>query len=218
MKSTRIRESIDRGTAARAVSALVRRRLRCGWGIVVLAMLFAPLFGQMSLQDKKGDDEKKETTEYDLKAGLIEQFMKFVDFPESVLAKDAKEITLGVLGPDPFGKSLDATAGKTIRGRKIVVKRYDKLDDVKEKECHVLFVAANHAKKLADVTSTLEKKSILVIGETTTSVDSGAAFGLVIKDKKVAFEVNLDAAKKAAISISSKLVKLAARVVKAKDN
>lgn len=183
----------------------------------MLAILLASSIARAAPQEKKGEGEKTETTEYDLKAQMIEQFMKFVDFPESVLAKDAKEITLGVLGPDPFGKSLDATAGKTIRGRKIVVKRYDKLDDVKEKECHVLFVAANHAKKLADVTSTLEKKSILVIGETTTSVDSGAAFGLVIKDKKVAFEVNLDAAKKAAISISSKLVKLAARVVKVKD-
>lgn len=184
-------------------------------------VLMAPIPGspgrmaaEVSRQDK--DAEKKDVTEYGAKADFLELIVKFVEWPKEVLGADEKELVIGILGPNPFKDELDALKKKTVKSKTIVVKTYDKLEDVKEKECHVLFIAQDFAKKVADVATALGEKSILLIGETKTSADDGTSIAVLIKEKKLVFEINLEAAKKAKLVISSKITKLASRVLKAK--
>ena len=58
----------------------------------------------------------------------------------------------------------------------------------------------------------------MTIGETARFVDEGGAIGILIKNGKPGFEVNLGAATSAALKIRSKLLKRALRVVKPKED
>ena len=50
---------------------------------------------------------------------------------------------------------------------------------------------------------------VLTVGESDDFLDMGGVIRLLIEDKKVRFEVNMDAAQRAHLTISSQLLKLA---------
>jgi hypothetical protein len=50
---------------------------------------------------------------------------------------------------------------------------------------------------------------VLTVGESDDFLDKGGVIRLLIEDKKVRFEVNMDAAQQAHLTISSQLLKLA---------
>ena len=52
--------------------------------------------------------------EYEVKAGFLFNFAKFIEWPANEAAPN-RSFTLGVLGSDPFGDTLDAMEGKNGR-------------------------------------------------------------------------------------------------------
>jgi hypothetical protein len=185
--------------------------------LLAACLFYGSLVAQERLMSEIQEEEELETNEYQLKASLLWQFVKFVDWADRAMPKDSKSIVIGVLGSDPFGKHLDALKGKEAKGRKLDVRRYERVEDVKEGECHVLFVSSGYGRKVEDVASALAVRSILVVGEKKASIDAGLTVGFTVKDRKIAFEINLDAAKRSGLAVSTKLVKLASRVIKPKD-
>ena len=66
------------------------------------------------------------SVEYRVKAALIYNFAKFVEWPDAVSAGDP--FIIGVLGQDPFGAALDVLQGRTVSGKRVIVKRFETLD------------------------------------------------------------------------------------------
>jgi hypothetical protein len=103
--------------------------------------------------------------EYDLKAAFLFNFAQFVDWPADAFATPTTPITIGVLGDDPFGASLDAlVAGETIRNRPLAVRRYHTVEQIDS--CHILFVSSSEVAQLDHIAKTLAHRSILTVGET----------------------------------------------------
>ncbi len=143
--------------------------------------------------------------EYQVKALFLYNFAKFVDWAP---AMQAGSICVGVLGDDSFGDVLEQIVkGKTVNGRSLVIKRLKRHED--GKTCHIVFVSASERKQLRTILSGLGNCGVLTVGEIQGFAASGGVINFEIVDSKVRFEVNIDAAERAGLKLSSKLLSLA---------
>ncbi|MCZ6872572.1 MAG: YfiR family protein [bacterium] len=150
--------------------------------------------------------------EYKLKAAFLYNFVKFVKWPTAAFADTNTPIVIGVLGEDPFGVALEAIENKTIGGRQLVIKRYKGLQDLEPS--HILFISSSERARLPQILVNLKGASVLTVGEMVQFAQSGGIINFTRRKNKIRLEINLDAAKRAGLKISSQLLKLA-KVIKA---
>lgn len=146
-----------------------------------------------------------------LKVALIYNFALFVDWPEDRGRRDANAFQLCLTGEDTLGSAVGALEGKTIRGRRIVVRRVRQ--SAADEGCDVLFIGNAEHTRLSGVVHAPGGKSVLVISDADAAVRSGAIIGLGIEHEKMVFDVNIQAARKQGLTVSSKLLRLSRSVV-----
>jgi hypothetical protein len=84
----------------------------------------------------------KLTREYDLKAAFLFNFAQFVEWPPEAFPDAGAPFVIGILGEDPFGKSLDEiVTNETVRNRKIVVRRYRNVQEISTS--HILYIGGS---------------------------------------------------------------------------
>src|SRR5690349_18106799 len=107
--------------------------------ITLLAMLWMIVVPGMQAQSSKISD-------YDVKAAYLFNFGRFVEWPADGGTKQSA-FTFCILGPDPFGPSLDhLLAGETISGKSLVVKRISNAQDAVS--CQILFMSKEEEGRL----------------------------------------------------------------------
>jgi hypothetical protein len=146
--------------------------------------------------------------EYQVKAAFVYNFAKFVQWPAGAFRDPNDPISICLLGEDPFGRSLeDTVAGRLIEGRPFTVRHISNLKQVEG--CKVLFVSSKQDKhppvSLADVRA----DGILTIGESQVAASDGVVINFRIDSGKVRFDINVAAAERAKLRISSRLLSLA---------
>ncbi len=194
-------------------------RMKVG-GLILLCTFVLTVGGHASgrgdFRAPETDPENSNTSssEYRFKAVFLYRLVRWVTWPTSNLPKNSKTLTIGIVGKDPFGREIDAlTKLKPIKGRKIVIKRFSKVVDIKKTQ--VLFVSRSLTQAEVDqVISRGHKDSILIIGEKDKFVDQSGMISLLIRKNKLKFEVNTGSIKKAKLKVSSQILKMASRVVK----
>lgn len=150
----------------------------------------------------------RRTPEYDLKAIFLFQFAHFVEWPAHTFLDERTPITIGVLGDDPFGAGLDEiVVNEAIGGRKLVVRRYQNVEQIDV--CHVLFISASEASRMAPILARLKGRSVLTVGDTKDFVSQNGIVGFTVAKKRLKLRINLAAADTAKLVISSKLLRQA---------
>ncbi len=149
--------------------------------------------------------------QYRIKAAFLFNFAKFVEWPPEAFADEDSTLVLGVLGDDPFGAALQSLTGKTVRGRRLTIKRFDSLLDISD--CHILFITSSVQEQQQEALESLEGSNVLTVGEIQRFAQMGGIINFVIRKNKIRFEINLDAGKRAGLVISSQLLNLAESVV-----
>jgi hypothetical protein len=125
-------------------------------------------------------------------------------------------MSLCVLGEDPFGIDLDKTLnGKQVNGRELLIKRFKGVYGLDV--CQVLFISSSEKHRLAQVIARLKHSSILTVGETEQFTRLGGIINFTVEGNKVRFEINVDAARRAGLKISSRLLQVA-KVVRGGGN
>ena len=145
--------------------------------------------------------------EYLVKAAFLYNFAKFTVWPAKAFAAPSTPLRLCLLGKDPFQGALDSLAGKTVRKRKLEIHRLTKTSGLGK--CHLLFVSASENKRLATILKILRGMPVLAIGDMPNFAHSGGIINLKTVRNKVRFEINVNAAKRAHLKFSSKLLRLA---------
>ena len=145
--------------------------------------------------------------EYQIKAAFLYNFVKFVEWPDEALPDPSAPIALCVLGEDPFGVALESINGKTVKGRQLVIKRFVGLQDLEV--CRILFISSSEEGRLAQIFGSLKNSSILTVGEMERFIQLGGIISFTMESNKIRFEINADAAERAGLKISSKLLNLA---------
>ena len=183
-----------------------RTHIQAGMSLLLLATLLVTLGTDRSSADADSDRE------YAVKAAYIYNFAKFVEWPADAFARPDSPFVIGIIGKDPFGSVIDkAVQGKTIDGRSFTVVRLKLDQDLKQ--CQILFVSASEKDKISRLFSDLKGAPVLTVGETPQFASRGGIINFKIENGTVRFEINPDAAKRAHLTISSKLLSLA-RIVK----
>ena len=147
-------------------------------------------------------------SEYQVKAAYLFNFLKFVEFPGESFADPLAPFVIGVVGEDPFGNALpQVVIGKTVQGRDLVIRLYHAGEDLRG--AHILFISASERKRLPMIFSGLRGSSVLTVGDTPGFLDAGGVIQFVNENDRIRFAINLDAAGRARLKMSSKLLSLA---------
>lgn len=164
---------------------------------LVLLQAFAPSRTQAA--------EGEGPTESEVKAAMIFNFAQFVAWPES---NPKPAFVIGILGEDPIAVILEDTLkGDSFQNRAIQVRRLASLNDVKT--CDILFVSQSQKKHTAEILDAVRGGGTLTIGDTDDFVSLGGMIAFKKEGARVRFQINPDAASKAGLTISSKLLRLA---------
>ena len=146
--------------------------------------------------------------EYDLKATFLYHLAQFVDWPPEAFPTEETPLVIGVLGADPFGKVLDELVeNEIVKNRKIAVQRFRSLEEIKS--CHILFISSSESGRLDQIFSGLKQRKILTVGDTEGFAQRGGIVRFLTEKNKIRLRINIDAAKAASLTISSKLLRAA---------
>jgi len=170
--------------------------LRAAWAALGLLIALLPQAPARSAQ----------AGEYEVKAVFLFNFSQFVDWPASAFETPESAFVIGVLGEDPFGAILDEVVrGETVRGRPMVVRRYRSTKEIQD--CHILFIARSERHALEDILADLENRSILTVGDLDDFAARGGMITLVQRTHRIRLQINLEAARRVNLAISSKLLR-----------
>ena len=172
-----------------------------------MALCRMVLFGLfISLSFKSSAQEQP--SEYQVKAAFLYNFAKFVEWPAEVFADTNSPIVLGILGKNVFGNELE----KTIRDRRVNNRLFQFKNFTSATEatnCQILFISPSEKDNFAKIINTLKNTSVLTVSEADGFIKAGGVINFVFENDKIRFQINDEAAKKARLKISSKLLSLA---------
>ncbi len=175
--------------------------LRCSLLVMVLGWIAVPLVSFAA----------EPLTEHQVKAAFLINFPKYADWPVEAFAETNSPFVIAVLGETKvIGELEKVIVGRTVNGRKIVLKRLASGEE--PGVCHILFISAAELQRSANPLVKLKDKGILTVGESHDFLERGGFINLTRRDQKIALEVNLAAADKAQIKVSSKLLSVASVV------
>jgi hypothetical protein len=166
---------------------------------VIVTTLMVPLQGQVD--------------EYEVKAFFLFNFAKYVEWPAASFKSGADPIAVCILGENPFGGALErAIAGKLVGGHPFVLRQIATAQQTVS--CHILFVGSAERKRFRSIATSLKDSGVLTVGEFQGFTSDGGVINFKLDEGKVRFEINLEAAERANLHISSKLLTLAQGVKK----
>jgi hypothetical protein len=191
---------------------LVRRHERSQWSCRIL-VASALLLASASMGGQKLEASLNTALEYEVKAAFMFRFAQFVEWPADTFKEAGEPFRYCTIGDDPFHGALERTLnGKTIGQRALRVEHLTEAGRIGV--CQVLFVGGPGDKKhIEETLASTGTLPILTVGEADQFAKNGGAIGFCTEDNKIRFEVNLDAASKAGLRISAKLLALAKTVL-----
>lgn len=148
-----------------------------------------------------------ELPEYRLKAAFLYNFALFTDWSASV----GSTLNLCVYGRNPFGAEIDGLDGKAVGERHIAVHRITDLEALTA--CQLVFIADAANGSLPRVLASLRGVAVLTVADSAGAADQGVVLNMSVVSNRITFEANLAAAREAKLSLSSKLLRLATKVL-----
>ncbi len=195
--------------------------------VLVLALVADPLLAKPDMESKSSIDR-----EYKIKAAFLYNFLKTVDWPKETTSDTNEPMIIGIIGKEQFGDALEPIKDKTVKGKKVVVKRFEGLSQVNKdrengkteskidinglRKCHLLFVCSSEQKTFREIIESVKAHPVLTVGETQNFLEVGGIINFIPKAEKGEFEINLAAAEHTRLKISSKLLRIANRVIEEK--
>jgi hypothetical protein len=145
-----------------------------------------------------------------VKAAYLYKLPAYVEWPEARFERDDSPLIVGVLGADDVAEALAAlTAGRTVNGRALVVRRLQFGDELAG--LHVVFVGNADRARFDAIDAAAAAQSILTVADENTSTERSVIDFVIVNDR-LRFEVHLDAAERNGLRLHSGLLDVAARV------
>lgn len=150
--------------------------------------------------------------EYAVKATYLYKFAPFVDWPSAAAEFPDGHFPICLAGDTHVDALLDrAVHEQEIAGHPIVIQRY--AGTVSGPGCAVLYVSGDDPHTVADILATVRGKPVLTVTDGATDTPIRGIINFVLADGHVRFEIDSSAAAANGLTISSKLLSLAVRVL-----
>lgn len=149
--------------------------------------------------------------EIDRRASFLLNFAFFMQWPQSAFDSASAPLRYCVLGNPELSSSLKQTlAGEQVAGRPLQLANAQ--EQAPWRRCHVLYLDHRVAESMSRVLAEVKDAPVLTVGDTQELVHAGGMVSLVRKDGRLHALINREAASRAGIQISSKLLRLATLV------
>jgi hypothetical protein len=139
--------------------------------------------------------EEEVPNEYELKAVMLFNLARFVQWPAAAFAETNSPLIIGILGRDPFGDALQrAVQGETVNGRRLVIEHYDNPRLLQT--CHILFISSNEKPRLTQILAKIKGQPILTVSEMEgfSKLPGGMVRFYINDQKKIRLRLNLESA------------------------
>jgi hypothetical protein len=151
------------------------------------------------------------TLELEVKAAYLAKFAPFVIWPQTAFAGPTAPLLLCVQGSDPFGGLLDRlTAGQSVGDHPLVVRRVPRL--AADSGCQIAYVGGSTAQSQAAALRAVDGQPVLTVTDADGEGGGKGIVRLVLIDGRVRFMIDAGRAGQSGLTISSKLLALAAEV------
>lgn len=152
----------------------------------------------------------QQVTEQDLKAVFLYKFTNFVDWPGGAdPAPEAFRVCTVA------GRELTAIIERTMKEESVNGRRVQTVAPGSAEEarrCQVLFVGSTEMPRAQGMLTAVRDLPVLTVGDGDRFLAHGGVIGFVREQNRVRFEISLDNARRAGLTISSRLLRVASRV------
>jgi hypothetical protein len=146
------------------------------------------------------------TTESQVEAVFVYNFSRFVEWPPQAFSAADGPFIIGILGSDPFGGRLDeAVHGEQINGHALEIRHFRSVSEIGN--CQILFIDRSQGGEIRNILNTLDHRSILTVSTLEDSTKYGVMVQFATENNRVRLRINVDSAKAAGLTISSKLLR-----------
>lgn len=149
---------------------------------------------------------EEQPSEYRLKVAFLYNFAAYTTWPNP----PDHDLTLCILGEDPFGHNLQHLQGKKINEHGILIKHTKNMTELAD--CHIVFISQTAIKDVDEIIKQLQGMPILTIADNPGASRQGVVLNMAIKEGKVTFEANIAMAKRNGLNLSSQLLRFASEV------
>lgn len=147
------------------------------------------------------------TTEAQLKAAYLVNFLKYVEWPGA----RAGSVNLCLFGRDSLGPQLAAYEGRQIGGRELHIRKVSSPEQLAD--CHELFIPDTEEARFAAVMRWVDKQPILTVSDAENFTRDGGAIALIRADGRLQFDINADALARAGLRGSPQMLRLARQII-----
>jgi YfiR/HmsC-like len=188
----------------------------------------------------KDNSARIQASENDIKAVFLFNFIKFTEWPAGKIA-EPNTITIGLLGENQFGDAFDPVKDKPVKDKQLTIKNFGRfrksfpqsreghqtVDNAGKLEfanyieqlrkCHVLFICDSERENYKEILDAVKGYGVLTVGETEDFLDVNGIITFIPGTEKPVFEINLKVCEQEGLKISSKVLRLARKVIADKE-
>jgi len=178
-------------------------KVRAGIGFLgAAALILAMIAGPASA--------RAASLEFPIKAAFLSKFAPFVEWPPTAYPSSDSALSLCIVGADPFGVAIDqAVQGQHLGAHPLIVRRLDRIDA--NSGCSIAYIGGSKLQSVEDGLAAVQGTPVLTVTDQAMSSVRGAIH-FVVRDNRVRFMIDDEAAAKNGMNISSKLMRLALSV------
>jgi len=182
---------------------------RRGRGVALLLAAAVALGAARAAGEEDVPSRESQREERRAKSHYIYNFARLATWPRSAFEADTSPFVVGLVGEDPLGEELDAVLHERRVGeRDLVLLRFSDPRDVRP--VHLLVFGKLPDGARTNILAACRHEPVLTLGlEEGLASAGGVASFFHGEQGRIRFEVNVDAAKRSRIGLSSQLLKLA---------
>jgi hypothetical protein len=142
-----------------------------------------------------------------LKAAFLYNFARFAEWPAAALPP-GQRLSLCVVGDDAVADALEPLIkGRAVDGHELT-RQIVKFDGP-VRSCHLLYVSGRDAKEVRQLLAAVQGASVFTVSDRDKFAESGGVAQLILESDRMRFAINVAAAQRARLQLSSKLLTLA---------
>jgi len=151
------------------------------------------------------------TKEDQVKASYIYNFAKFITWPAATITPDIMPFYICTEGARLLSGNILLLQDRPLNGHKIAIRSFAEVTE--PSQCSILYIGDSEQHPLAELLRQVSPLPVLTISDLPDFAENGGMIGMKVLDNRVRFDINLGAAQKAKLEISSQLLKLALQVI-----
>lgn len=200
MRVSEVQACPHRPVAPRARCAPIGRLRRAVAGLVAVAAA-----GTVWAQAMQATPDQ-------VKAAYLHKFAAYVEWPSGTFADSAAPVVVGVVNAQAVHAEMTRLIeGRPVQGRPMVVRPV--AAERAQEGVHILYVGSDTPGSAQKILPLYRDRPVLTVTDAPDGIADGAVLGFVLDAQRVRFQASLPAAHRAGLTLSSRLLAVADRVV-----